>query len=327
MNDGTIRRRAGDVPAAIRCLDAALAEAREAGFLALERAALLALASAHNVLGQYGEAAELAAQGIDLAKEPEDPLLEARFSNALAAFQYSLGDLGNSIEHSERAIHLASGIDAASWSAFFRYGLAHTLLELGAHEAALEVIEEARRTVEELHITGHHVVLETHRAHAELCRSDPAGAAARIEGALESGAPPSLDPDYTYAVLALAQLRRGDAEQAIATLDLHAVRPLHRSRALAVRIEAARRLGRDAEGEIQEAQALLEDPRLTPVESLELRRSVVDALERTGRAPAAARHRSAAGALVARLGRTLAARPEVASRFAAQNADFDRAST
>ncbi len=96
INDGTIRRRDGDLRGAIEHLSLAVAEAADAGFVSLERSALLSLASAHNLLGEYARAAELAAHGVELAKEPEDPLLEARFENALAAFEYSLGQLASS---------------------------------------------------------------------------------------------------------------------------------------------------------------------------------------------------------------------------------------
>jgi DNA-binding SARP family transcriptional activator len=322
MNDGTIRRRAGDVRAAVEHLGAAVARARELGLVSLERSALLSLASAHNLLGEYDRAAELAEQGIELAKEPEDPLLECRFANALAAFEYSLGNLGHSIARSTHAIEVAVRIHAASWSAFFRYGLAHTFLELGAHEEARAVLDDARRTVEELHIEGQHVVLETHLGHAEVCASKPTQAAARVKRALESGAPPSLDADYTFAILALAQLESGLPADALATLARHSFRPLHRSRALAVSIDAKRALGRDVVEELAEASSLLDDPRLTPIESLELRRSLVRAFDAAGRRDEARVHVSGAAALVERIAKSLGDRAPIVAAFRAHNRDF-----
>jgi DNA-binding SARP family transcriptional activator len=322
MNDGTIRRRAGDVRGAVEHLDAAVASARELGLVSLERSALLSLASAHNLLGEYDRAAELAEHGIELAKEPEDPLLEARFANALAAFEYSRGNLGSSIARSAHAVEVADRIHAASWSAFFRYGLAHTFLELGAHEEARAVLDEARRTVEELHIEGQHVVLETHLGHAEICASKAVQAAARVQHALESGAPPSLDADYTFAILALAQLASGKPSEALATLARHTFRPLHRSRALAVTIDAKRELGREVGQELAEARALLDDPRLTPIESLELRRSLVRALDAGGRGDEARGHSGAAAALVERVARSLGDRAAIVAAFRAHNGDF-----
>lgn len=275
INDGTIRRRGGELAQAVSALGAALDEAHAAGLSSLERSALLALASTHNLLGEYDRAAELAERGMRLATEPEDPALEARFSNALAAFDYSRGKLGSSIVHSRRAIEVADRIGSGAWTAFFRYGLAHTLLEVGAHLEAEGILEQAGRAVESLGLTGHQVVLESHRAHVEIRAGRPREAVRRIETVLSSDAPPSLDADYTFAVLALAQFDAGCPLDALATLARHEFRPLHRSRALAVAIDARRALGEDFTAELGQARELLRDPRLTPVEALELWRSVL----------------------------------------------------
>jgi DNA-binding SARP family transcriptional activator len=318
MNDGTICRRETDVPRAIEHLGVALADARELGFVSLERLALLALASAHNALGEYDRAADLAEQGIELAREPEDPMLEARFAQALAAFEYARGNLGSSIARSEHAVDVAMRLDAASWTVLFRCSLAHTLLELGAAAGARHGLDAARITIDAHGIVTHHVLVETHLAHLDLLSDDAAAAVARLERALESGAPPSLDADYTFAVLGRAKLRSGDADGALSALGRHEFRPLHRSRALAVRIEAKVALGRDPREDVAEALALLDDPGLSPVESLELRRSLVGVLpakERTA-------HLAAARALVDRLARSLGDRSEVVGCFVALNRDL-----
>jgi tetratricopeptide (TPR) repeat protein len=306
----------------VEALGAALAGAHGLGLVSLERSALLALASAHNLLGEYDRAAELAEQGMELAKEPEDPLLEARFANALAAFEYSRGNLGNAIARSEEAIDIALRIQAASWSAFFRYGLAHTLLELGAYDHASAVLADAGRTVEELKIEGQHVVLETHLGHAEIYTSRAADAAARIQRALDSGAPPSLDADYTFAILALAQLESGRPTEALTTLERHRFRPLHRSRALAVSIEAKRVLGREVDQELEEARKLLGDVRLTPIESLELRRSIARAYDAAGATADACAQLGEAANVVARITQSLGDRAATITAFRAHNRDF-----
>jgi DNA-binding SARP family transcriptional activator len=322
INDGTLRRRAGDLRAAIEHLSLAVKEADDAGLVSLERSALLSLASAHNLLGEYARAAELAARGIELAKEPEDPLLEARFENALAAFEYSLGNLASSIAHSERAIEIALAIQAASWSTFVRMGLGHTYLELGEFERALPVIQAARQTTEELDLGGHRVVVETHLAHAELHLEGPVRAVERLESVLASGAPPSLDPDYTFSILALAKHATGDARGALETLSRHSFRPIHRSRALSVELDAKRSLGQDVARELTDAESLLEDPGLTPVESLELRRAVIRARAAAGEHAEEQRARTAAATTVRRIGDSLATRPELAHAFIERNRDL-----
>src|SRR5262249_36119608 len=152
------------------------------------------------------------------SERSEDPQMEARFCNALAAFDYARGNMGSSIANSERAMKIASSIDAASWYTFFGYGLAHTLVELGAGERARQVVEGIRTTVERFDMAGQHVTLETHAAHVELY-DNPSAAAERLERELAKDAPPSLDPDLTATVLALARLRADDAKGALAALE------------------------------------------------------------------------------------------------------------
>lgn len=322
MNDGILLRRAGKVPAAIEALETALGEAREAELPALERQILLALSSAFNLLGDYAHAAELARRGVLLATEPADPMLEARFENALAAFEYSLGNVGSSLAHSERGVAIAERIQAAYWSAFLRLGLAHTYLELGEHERALESAERARETVETFVLDGQRVVAETHVAHAELHLKSPESAVARLERALSSGAPPSMDPDHTFSVLALGKLLSGDAEAALAVLARHEFRPIHRSRALAVELDALGRLGRNAERELASALALLEDPRLTPVESLELFRAVLRAQARRNEARDERATRARAWRNVEKVALSLGDRPELRAAFLERNQDL-----
>ncbi len=201
-------------------------------------------------------------------------------------------------------------------------GLGHTYLELGEHALALPIIEAARQTIEELGLDGQRVVVETHLAHAELFLEGPSRAVERVQVALASGAPPSLDPDYTFSLLALAEYSAGDCEAALRTLSRHSFRPIHRSRALAVELDAKRGLGRDMGSEIADAEALLADPRLTPVESLELTRALIRAFASAHEQEKERRARADAALTIQRIANSLGARPELLAAFLERNADL-----
>jgi len=288
-----------------------------------QRGAILNLVKLHTDGGDADAAWPLLEQGWKLSPDFESPVAECAFLHGYFYCHYLRGNLAGALADARRVMDSAERLSAVYWQVGSAVLVFDLYLHLGELAQARALIGQAlaREHVDQEHQQW--VKIAIRRVWLLLAEGDIAGAQAQV-AEIDTRGDIGVEEDRVRLehVRAEVQLARGDAAAALATLAPFDGAPTIECWALmlALRLRAADASGPGCDADLARARAQLEDRRLPALESLLLRRALVEALARRG-LPAVA-ERQAALALRQRLADSLGDDPERRRRFRARFA-FD----
>jgi thioredoxin-like negative regulator of GroEL len=163
-----------------------------------------------------------------------------------------------------------------------RLTLAENYLDLGSPERARPLIEAARELAEESGLHEVQAWLLALLVRCDLMEGHPERVPPRLEPLLAVKLADHNDHDRAAWLLGKALLELGEPHRALEAVRSRAALPAFRVRLLAVEVAAKEALSETLEGSLQSATELLADPGVATLESLELYRMLIRALQAAG---------------------------------------------
>jgi hypothetical protein len=311
--------KAGRAHEGIALLEQALADAEQAALVAIQKSVLLNLVKLTAARNDGARAGAFLQRVTALLADAADPATRAQLASRESEVRRAQGRLSEALAAADRAIALFEENRGGSHDLWPWYQRARLLWDLGDNEGALDVYRHLPQSPAWL--PRGDLALAFYLQVFRLPQS-PAEVFAALD-ALER--PPADDlihrSEFDY-YLAHCELLLGQADAAFERAAPLATPTftLHDANLAALRLAAAVRAGRDAAPWIEAAERLL--PLAPPLEELDLRRALIAAHERQGRADDAAAQRTTAGSLLQRLAGTLADRPPLQASFLQKNEDL-----
>jgi hypothetical protein len=297
-------------------LEAALARAQAMGDVDGQRGAILNLVKLHTDGGDADAAWPLLEQGWKLSPDFESPVAECAFLHGYFYCHYLRGNLAGALADARRVMDSAERLSAVYWQVGSAVLVFDLYLHLGELAQARALIEQALAREHLDQVLQQWVKIAIRRVWLLLAEGDIAGAQAQVAEIDAHGEIGVEEDRVRFAhVRAEVRLARGDAAAALAVLAPFDGAPTIECWALmlALRLRAADAAAPSLEADLALARAQLADRRLPALESLLLRRALVDALARRG-LPAVV-EREAALALRQRLVDSLGDDPDRRRRF------------
>lgn len=305
----------GDTQGAIRTLEQAREEAQEIGERVLERVILLSLFKFQFESGDLEAALPNLERGLALAREPQDPRLEGIFLNNLGVVYRARGELGKALESFSRALESAETIGSAQHQVRRRLTLAENHLDLGSPERARPLIEAARELAEAGGLHEVQAWLLALLARCDLMEGHPEQVPSRLEPLLAANLADHNDHDRAAWLLGEAWLRLGEPRRALEAVRGRPALPAFRVRLLAVEIAAKEALGEGLEKDLQTAAEVLADSGVATLESFELCRILIRALQAAGQPEKARRLSQDSSRRLTQMVATLDGRPDLQQNF------------
>ncbi|MDZ7651811.1 MAG: BTAD domain-containing putative transcriptional regulator [Burkholderiaceae bacterium] len=303
----------------IATLEKALADAEQAGLVAIQKSVLLNLVKLLAGRNDGARADTFLQRAVALLAEAGDPATRAQLASRESEVRRAQGRLSEALAAADRAIALFEQNRGGAHDLWPWYQRARLLWELGDNDGALEVYRRLPQSPAWLPRAEGALAFYQH---AFRLPHAPAEVFAALD-ALER--PPADDlmqqPEFDY-YLARCELLLDRPAAAFARAEQlsTATFTLHDANLAALKLEAAARAGRAIAPWLEAAERLL--PITPPLEALELRRALCAGLQRLGRDEDADGHRAAAQALLHQLADSLTDRPALQASFVHRNKDL-----
>jgi DNA-binding SARP family transcriptional activator len=303
----------------IATLEKALADAEQAGLVAIQKSVLLNLVKL--LAGRNdGERADMfLKRAVALLAEASDPATRAQLASRESEVRRAQGRLSEALAAADRAIALFEENRGGAHDLWPWFQRARLLWELGENDGALEVYRQLPQSPAWLPRGEGALAFYLHAFRLPRAPAEVFAALDAIERPDADDLMQRAEFDYYLARCELL-LERPDAAFARAESLSTATFTLHDANLAALKLEAATRAGRAVAPWIDAAERLL--PIAPPLEVVELRRALSAGLRHLGRHADAEGHRVAAEALLHRLVTSLADRPALQASFLQRNKDL-----
>ncbi len=306
---GWIAHLRGENEFALECLLESLEQARQFGFVLLQRSVIVNLSAVLLSMGQTERAVPYLQEGLALAHEPHEPRLEAVFHTHFGHVSEQRGDLGGFLEHLKTAAAIFNQIGATAHLVMAQLNQAQLLLECGDPKNALPLLKAARQSIETNGLKIHQPWLEALQMQCDVALNRPP-VTHRLERVMAQTN--RLDAG-TQINFGLAKLYLGDAAETLELVaGIQASLP-NRAAALNLQLRAQVALRYHSQTRLEEALEILKASEISPLHKLSLYAAVLAALERTEEIAQKQKSRSKAQALMQQLAATL--EPELQTRF------------
>ncbi len=311
--------RAGNDDEGIATLEKALADAEQAALVAIQKSVLLNLIKLTVGRNEAARAETFLQRAAALLADAGDPATRAQMASRESEVRRAQGRLSEALEAADRAIALFEENRGGSHDLWPWYQRARLLWELGDCDGAVEVYRRLPQSPAWLPRGAGAVHFFRHAFRLPNAPADVFASLDAIERPPADDFMHRSEFDY-YLALALMHLQRPAEAFALAEDLLVPTFSLHPANLAALRLASAAAANLDVAPWVAQATSLL--PTAPPLEELELRRALIAAVERRGRADEAAAQRSAARRLLQRLAASLADRPSLQASFLQRNRDL-----
>jgi DNA-binding SARP family transcriptional activator/tetratricopeptide (TPR) repeat protein len=305
-----------ELDTALGCLVQALERARELGWVLLQRGIIINLSAVLMTSGQLERAVPLLEEGLQLAREPQEPRLEALFHTHLAHVAERRGELQGFLEHFRKAIDIFDRVGATSHAIHARLNMAQFFLICGDPKQAEAQLEVARQGIKAMGISQHDAWLEGLSVRRQLLLNHTPKTE-KLERAILANDKPDLQARLD---LARAKLALGDGAETIEIAASLERPPAIRAEALSLQLQALVSLNHRSVAPIEEAQKLLNLPEIAPLNKLSLYQALIATFGHLRNLERANALRQDAERLMAQLASSL--EPEVRERFTAHWAEI-----
>jgi tetratricopeptide (TPR) repeat protein len=140
---------------ALEGLFEAFERARELGLVLLQRGIIINLSAVLVTTGQLERAVPLLEEGLRLAREPQEPRLEAMFHTHLGHVAERRGELQGFLEHFREAVGIFDRVGATAHAIHARLNMAHFFLVGGDPKRAETLLETARQAIKTTGVNRH----------------------------------------------------------------------------------------------------------------------------------------------------------------------------
>ncbi len=323
INFSYAQASSGDVNSALLGFEQALTQSRAVGSIRHEISSLLNLGHYLTITSNLEKAKDVLEQALVLSRQSQHHTTESTVLGNLAELHRLRGELGAATTFLQEAQGIADKMKNGRSFAQTSIDLADVLIQLGDFDAAKINLEAARQLIEAGQMARLQDRLEPLLALVDLKAKEPKRAFDRLHR-LEVEQPNSKDDANVAWLKGMALLALGQRQLALETIQTHLQEsdPELRSRLIALRLEATTRLGADIQTLTQEAAKLLESGRVPPLEALELRVALSQALETNGNLEQAQEVRQTARTSLLEMAASLEDHPELQKLFLEKNRDL-----
>jgi DNA-binding SARP family transcriptional activator len=272
---GWIAHLRGQADVALECLLESLERSRELGLVRVQRGIIVNLSAVLLHRGQLERAIPYLEEGLRLAREPQEPRLEAMLHTHLGHADERRGDLGGFERHFHEAITIFDRAGATAHAAQARLNRVHFLLVCGDPRSARPLLETARRAIEATNLRKHQAWLEGLQVRSDMALGLPVRTA-KLESALAASSHREL---CALLDLAATKLALGDAAEALEiAVGIEAPPPEH-AEAVGLQLRAQLALRHRSETLLEEALRLLDAANVPPLNKLSLYRAILATLQ------------------------------------------------
>jgi predicted ATPase len=318
-NLGALLKAQGLFDQAITVSEEALEKAREVGAHRIEAILLLNLGGFYNGSGRFDQALMYLQQAQARVASLNEPMFENLLINNLAAVHYRCGQYGAALDQFTKALGFARQHGNLDYLLARQADVAMVHISLGDAKTARLLLEEAKTLVQTSGALAAHAAVMTNLARLELLEHQPEQALAWLDHAA-----PRSNEDHVYRgwVLGQTRLALGDYHGALAATQNLNADPNETARLLAVQLVAQTQLGLLLEPTLRQAVDQLADRRVEPLETLALRRAIMQAYQVLGKVQQARKYRQEAAKQLLDMAATLEGYSEVKERFLEMNRDL-----
>ncbi len=313
----------GDVKAALLGFEQTLVQSRAVGSIRHEISSLLNLGHYLTMTFNLKQAQDYLEQALVLSRQSHHHNTESTILGNLADLRRLRGELGTAVGFLQQAQGIADRMKNGRNFAQSSIDLADVLVQLGDFDAAKINLENARELIEAGRMARLQDSLELLLALVEINAKEPQRALERANR-LEAAQPEPRDGATVAWLKGTALLALGQGQLALEAIQtyIHESDPELMSRLIALRLEASTLLGINLQILTKEAITLLDSGRVPPLEALELRQALSQALEKSGNLEQAQEVRQTAKTSLLEMAATLEEYPDLKTLFLEKNRDL-----
>ncbi len=293
------------------------------GDMRFHRSLLMNLVMTHLSLQELAPAGQYLEELSQMPQESLSPQSKNQFHYYAGHHARLSAQLGAALDHFRIQIHLTDQAETPRSRVGSRLGLAGILKICGAFQAALRQLDDAWQITEDSGLIEDRLEIQLERIRCQTALKIDSPDLINLEQLVMGELPNDTeDSNLLRLVIAETQLAHGDETRALESLGNLDPLPQMRMAFLALRLLISSRTRRAGSGLIEQAQLELQNQTLSPLEALELRVALSQALETSGNLEQALEIRQTARTSLLEIAATLEEHPDLQKLFLEKNRDL-----